>query len=445
MGECQRCEAPCGNCEGTVDTCTSCDGSDDRRYLYAGSCYAECPANSSPVSTDQENLICIGCTQEACELCDAEDPDICIRCTEGLYVHEGECVSGCPGGYKINDDATACVEFTINDIGIIPFPFLIAAFIGCVIALFGKCKKKLVGRNNKYISTQHTLTCFIVIIAFIQFLAMMAMIVWAFLFELTFLMLGALGLFGLLILINVVFQIAYSCVFNRRVTPRDKQRKYKEGKISKAELQRYIVPSDPAFSQYVMKHGCVSCTLAIFTCMCTFKCNKMYYSHFYSFSMFKARWSLGNYKYYRKFMTTFCIVSMVLDALIVCLCLASLTTLEVMSNNLWVTCVEVAVLSLFLIIFGCIELYMLKPYLRYNEQQKASGFRGQKFDVSSANDFLDKDSREVMMKNLLRNVKTNQDMFLNNKLDDLLNMFGDRRCKSMIEFGTGWEKEEDPR
>ena len=50
-----------------------------------------------------------------------------------------------------------------------------------------------------------------------------------------------------------------------------------------------------------------------------------------------------------------------------------------------------------------------------------------------------------MMKNLLRNVKTNQDMFLNNKLDDLLNMFGDRRCKSMIEFGTGWEKEEDPR
>ena len=49
------------------------------------------------------------------------------------------------------------------------------------------------------------------------------------------------------------------------------------------------------------------------------------------------------------------------------------------------------------------------------------------------------------MKNLLRNVKTNQDMFLNNKLDDLLNMFGDRRCKSMIEFGTGWDKEDDPR
>jgi len=49
------------------------------------------------------------------------------------------------------------------------------------------------------------------------------------------------------------------------------------------------------------------------------------------------------------------------------------------------------------------------------------------------------------MKNLLLNVRTNQDMFLNNKLDDLLNQFGDRRCKSMIELGTGWDKEDDPR
>ncbi len=50
-----------------------------------------------------------------------------------------------------------------------------------------------------------------------------------------------------------------------------------------------------------------------------------------------------------------------------------------------------------------------------------------------------------MMKNLLMNVKTNQDRFLNNKLDDLLNEFGDRHCKSMIELGTGWDKENDPR
>ena len=113
----------------------------------------------------------------------------------------------------------------------------------------------------------------------------------------------------------------------------------------------------------------------------------------------------------------------------------------VMSNMLWITCVEVAALSLFLIIFGCIELYKMKDYLAYNEAPK-TGTLG--WD-SSVNDFLDKDSREVMMKNLLKNVRSNQDMFLNNKLDDLLNLFGDRRCKSMIELGTGWDKEDDPR
>jgi len=203
---------------------------------------------------------------------------------------------------------------------------------------------------------------------------MIAMIIWAFLFELKFLMFGALTLLGLLIFLNVVFQIFYTCTFNRMVTPSEKYKKYKEGKISKAQLKKYIYPSDEKFSKYAKKHGCVSCTIAIFTFMCSFKCNKLYYSHFYSFNMFKAQWSMGgdfkDGKYYRKSMTIFCIVAMVLDSLIICLCIASITSLEVMSNNLWVTTVEVAVLSLLLVIFGCIELCMLKDILKYNEKKK---------------------------------------------------------------------------
>jgi hypothetical protein len=106
------------------------------------------------------------------------------------------------------------------------------------------------------------------------------------------------------------------------------------------------------------------------TFMFTFKCNKMYYSRFYSFDMFKARWSQG--KYYRKSMTIFCIVSMVFDAMLICLCIASVMTMVAFSNMLWITTVEVAVLSLLLIILGCIELYMMKEYLKYNETAKAS-------------------------------------------------------------------------
>ena len=163
--ECVECESPCQQCKGSATTCTACNGVDDIRYLFAGTCYAECPVNTSPSNENEQNLVCIGCVDPACELCDSADPSICKRCTTGLYVYDGKCKSGCPDGWKTNNDGTACVLFTINDIGIIPFPFLILAFICCLIAFFGRCKKKLAGRNNKYISSQKTLTCFIVILA----------------------------------------------------------------------------------------------------------------------------------------------------------------------------------------------------------------------------------------------------------------------------------------
>lgn len=69
-------------------------------------------------------------------------------------------------------------------------------------------------------------------------------------------------------------------------------------------------------------------------------------------------------------MTIFCVVSMVLDALILCVCIAGLLTMTALTTMLWVTTVEVAVLSLLLIIFGCIELCQLKEILRYNEKEK---------------------------------------------------------------------------
>lgn len=205
-----------------------------------------------------------------------------------------------------------------------------------------------------------------------------------------FLFWAAIALLACLILLNIIFQIFFSCVFNRRITPKDKYRKYKEGKITKAELKRFIVPSDELFYRYIANHRCFACFIAIFTFSCTFKCNKAYYSHFYSFGMFKARWSQG--RYYRKSMTIFCIVAMVIDALLICLCIASLLGMVVYSNMLWVTAVEVAVLSALLIILGCIELFKMKEYLKYNERYTSTNVR-QKFEVSSANDFMDKDSR----------------------------------------------------
>ena len=81
-------------------------------------------------------------------------------------------------------------------------------------------------------------------------------------------------------------------------------------------------------------------------------------------------------------MTCFSIVSVIIDALIICVCVAALLTMQTFSNMLWVTAVEVLVLSFLLILFGCIELCKMKSYLSYNEPR-------QKIHVSAVNDAVD--------------------------------------------------------
>ena len=93
---------------------------------------------------------------------------------------------------------------------------------------------------------------------------------------------------------------------------------------------------------------------------------------------------------------------------------------------------EAFVLALVLIVLCLIEVFKLKPdYLAYtlarNDPLKKAGWgTGNKaglWGVSSGapdDDFLDRESREAMLKNLMNNVKNNKDMFLNNKLDELL-------------------------
>ena len=39
-GRCERCESPCATCYGSTKSCTSCDGTLDRTFLYSNLCYA---------------------------------------------------------------------------------------------------------------------------------------------------------------------------------------------------------------------------------------------------------------------------------------------------------------------------------------------------------------------------------------------------------------------
>jgi hypothetical protein len=78
----------------------------------------------------------------------------------------------CPEDYKPNK-GDACVKAGFDDLGFIYFPFLIAAFVVCVICIFGLMKKKarIVKGKRQLYSSQNTPVAILALIAPLQFLA----------------------------------------------------------------------------------------------------------------------------------------------------------------------------------------------------------------------------------------------------------------------------------
>jgi competence protein ComGC len=221
-----------------------------------------------------------------------------------------------------------------------------------------------------------------------------------------------------------------------------------------------MVDSDQKFAAYKKDHRWMFCIISTLTALVSFKYNKIFYSYFYSFKMFRASWT--EEQKYRKNMTWFTIVHMlIVDLGLIIIGVAGVLSLRFLQNQLWIIYCETVVLSIIDIVLSAIELYKLKEILSYTSTKKTAK-RGNvasanvdsdeelsnRKKVGGLNQFygeFDNESRQEMMAGLIYKVTANKNLFLNNKLDELLDMFGDRRCKSMIEFGTGWDKEEDPR
>jgi hypothetical protein len=121
-------------------------------------------------------------------------------------------------------------------------------------------------------------------------------------------------------------------------------------------------------------------------------------------------------------------------------------------NQLWITFFETFMLSLLDIVLSAYELFKLKDYLAgakplgrakvssvlvEEEPSRRMMLHSNYFDID------DDVSRMKMMSGLLYRVFEQRGHFLNNKLDDLLDEFGSRRAKSMIDIEA--EREEDPR
>lgn len=85
------------------------------------------------------------------------------------------------------------------------------------------------------------------------------------------------------------------------------------------------------FNKHKQDHGFFFCMISSLTFLVSFKYNKMYYSHFYSFGMFKARWSKTNN--YRKIHTWYSMVHMLLvDLMLIVIGIAGLLSIDFMKN-----------------------------------------------------------------------------------------------------------------
>lgn len=156
--------------------------------------------------------------------------------------------------------------------------------------------------------------------------------------------------------------------FDSKVIPLDIDRRVRLGKMTKREAAKYKVPIDEKFFGYKKQHGKFLCVVYWLSVTFAWKCNKVFYSHFYDLNMFQV--PLSRAKFYRKMVTIFQIVHMiVIDLFLICLDITALTQIEPW-NMMWVFVIETLVLSILGIILGVVELMYLKSYLEYTEPKK---------------------------------------------------------------------------
>ena len=167
-------------------------------------------------------------------------------------------------------------------------------------------------------------------------------------------------------ILNIIFCCVYWRAYQTTFLPKDKTKLVREGKLSLVEAKKkFTTNADNEFATYAKRHKCFSVMITILSLFSTFKLNKLYYSHFYSFSVFKARWS--DVKFYRKMMMWFCIAHFItIDLFLICIDISGLTMIE-WGNQLYITMIETLVLSLVGLVLGSIELYSLKDSLAYTE------------------------------------------------------------------------------
>lgn len=143
----------------------------------------------------------------------------------------------------------------------------------------------------------------------------------------------------------------------------------------------------------------------------------------------------------------FCIVYLIsVDVLMVAIDITGLTQIGP-GNQLFITMIETLILSILSIVLGGLEIYKMSNILQYTELTKREKLLIHQAELArkALAGAKSQDKRAEDIEDIIEKVKSNKSKFLNNKLDELLGMFGDRRCLSMMDNQFGEEKEKDNR
>jgi len=71
----------------------------------------------------------------------------CLLCTDKTFLYEDGCRGSCPAGWTGKN--RICIRLGQDDLIVLWFPFLIAAFLFTVVVFFGKLKKKAILVDGK--------------------------------------------------------------------------------------------------------------------------------------------------------------------------------------------------------------------------------------------------------------------------------------------------------
>jgi hypothetical protein len=233
-------------------------------------------------------------------------------------------VASCPSGWIVDAAGTACRQWTLADLGMIYFPFLIAFGVLTVVVLFGMLSKRGVIDNRKAVmkNVQNTLTCILVVLGPIKALATIAQWILSYINGTqTFAILSIIVTLINLIL-NVAFVVWFTFKYIRKTKYTDLVEKIVNDEI-KVEKRYFYDYFDDLLIVHVAKHKCTFWTIHLLS-FCHFHFNKLLYSRFYCRDMFEARFEFA--KVYRKSTMIFCIIYIIgVDLLMVCIDITGLT------------------------------------------------------------------------------------------------------------------------